>query len=453
MIAKILLIIGLVCSQANAGEAPTYRFARPIIQQNDGGQTLLAVALDNPIYAVVTPGFNDLRLTDQDGVETPFLLQKITRRKTVIQRLSSGSVTQILQKSGDDGIIVMVDLDKEAANADGLAVITTQHDFEYSLQIYGANDDGDSKNWQLLVDNALIYDYSRYMDVDNHDIGLPSNNYRHFKIVIAQPIQVRIGKLLELTRTIRGDKNPQFSEKLELLNEPLHIERIEFWHNQSETLPETEQQFDYPVAAFNISQDTEHKTSVVYIDSQNQPLTGFTLKTTTPNFSRNAEVQIPAQHGMQTIGTATLEALHFQDINRDKTSINFPEQRQQHYRIVIHNQDNPPLEIPYVTGFGHGYHLLFLPQPGKNYQLLYGSDQAKLPHYDTAPIVELLKRGYPISTAELGSESAEAPVNQTVNFVKLLNSTLFLGTVIALMVVALGWSLFRVSKRVTDLPK
>ncbi|MEQ1620549.1 MAG: hypothetical protein ABL919_04010 [Methylococcales bacterium] len=453
MIAKILLIIGLLCSQANAEKAPAYRFTRPIIHQNDGGQTLLAVALDNPIYAVVADGFSDLRLVNQEGVETPFLLQQITSRKTVIQRLPSASVTQALQTSGSDGITVMVDLDKGAANADGLSVITAQHDFEYSLQIYGTNDDGASKNWQLLLDNALIYDYARYMDVNNHDIDFPSNNYRHFKIVIAQPIQVRIGKLLELTRTIRGDKNPQLSEKLELLNEPLHIDRIEFWHNQSETLPETEQQFDYPLTAFNVTQDAEHKTSVIDIDSRNQPLTGFTLKTTTPNFRRNAEVQIPAQHGMQTIGHANLEALHFQDINRDKTDINFPEQRRQHYRIVIQNQDNPPLEISNVTGNGHGYQLLFLPQPGKTYQLRYSSAQAKLPHYDTAPILELLKRGYPITSAELGPENAEAPVKQTFDFVNLLNSKLFLGLVIGLMVLVLGWSLYRVSKRVTELPK
>ncbi|MDP2392918.1 MAG: hypothetical protein Q8N35_12740 [Methylococcaceae bacterium] len=457
MIAKIALLSGLLLTQAFAADSSHYQFTRDIVRQDSREQTLLAVTLDNPVYAASAAGFRDLRITDQDGVETPYLLQKITSHKTVIKRLPSNSKTQTLQKSGDDGIVVMVDLDKDAANADGLAVITAQHDFEYVLQIYGSSDDNDSKNWQLLTDNATIYDYSRYMAVSNHEIDLPNNNYRHFKIVIAQATQAKIGKLLELTRTIRGDEKPQLSEKLDLLNEPLHIDRIEFWHNQTETLPETEQPFDYPVAAFKISQDTEHKTSLIDIDTQNQPLTGFTLKTATASFSRNADVQIPVKHRgetrMQTIGTATLEALHFHDINREQSNINFQEQRQPHYRIVIHNQDNPPLEISSVIGTGHGYQLLFLPQPGKNYQLQYGSDKAEPPHYDTAPIQELLRRGYQSMAANLSPESATTPIEDKFDFVRLLNSKLFLGLAIGLMVVVLGWSLYRAGKRVGDLPK
>jgi len=457
MIAKIALLSGLLLTQAFAADSSHYRFTRDIGRQDKGEQTLLAVTLDNPVYAAGATGFRDLRLTDQDGVETPYLLQKITSRKTVIQRLPIRNKPQTLQKTGDEGIVVMVDLDKDTANADGLAVLTAQHDFEYVLQIYGSSDDSDSKNWQLLTDNATIYDYSRYMAVSNHEIDLPSNTYRHFKIIIAQAAQAKIGKLLELTRTIRGDEKPQLSEKLELLNEPLHIDRIEFWHNQTETLQETEQPFDYPVVAFNISQDAEHKTSLIDIDTQNQPLTGFTLKTATANFSRNADVQIPEQYRgkirMQTIGTGTLEALHFQDINREQTLISFSEQRQPHYRIVIHNQDNPPLEISSVIGTGHGYQLLFLPQPGKNYQLQYGSDKAEPPRYDTAPIQELLRRGYQSTAASLSPETANAPIEDKFDFVKLMNSKLFLGMTIGLMVVVLGWSLYRVGKRVGDLPK
>ncbi|MDZ4098260.1 MAG: hypothetical protein U1E13_06105, partial [Methylophilaceae bacterium] len=174
MIAKIALLSGLLLTQAFAADSSHYQFTRDIVRQDSREQTLLAVTLDNPVYAASAAGFRDLRITDQDGVETPYLLQKITSHKTVIKRLPSNSKTQTLQKSGDDGIVVMVDLDKDAANADGLAVITAQLDFEYVLQIYGSSDDNDSKNWQLLTDNATIYDYSRYMAVSNHEIDLPN---------------------------------------------------------------------------------------------------------------------------------------------------------------------------------------------------------------------------------------------------------------------------------------
>lgn len=454
MIAKIALLTGLLLTSAFADDTVMYRFARPIIRQDDGQQILLAVALDSPIHAASATDFRDLRLTDQDGVESPYLLQKITSSKTVVRRLPSSSQTLALQKTGEDGISITVDLDKDAANADGLSVVTAQRDFEYSLQIQASSD---GKDWQPLVDNAAIYDYSRYMAVGNHDIALPANSYRHFKIVVAKASQTRATKLLELTRTLRGAEEQQRSEKLDLHNEPLHIERIDFWHNQSETLPETTQQFDYPVAAFKISQDAEQKTSLIDIDSQRQPLTGFKLQTRTANFRRNAEVQIPEQHGIETrmltVGNATLEALHFQDINREQTSIGFPEHRQQHYRIVIHNQDNPPLEITSIIGVGNGYQLVFLPQPGKSYQLRYGADKAEPPRYETAPILELLRRGYHSTAASLGPETAATRVEDKLDFGKLLNSKLFLGTAIGLMVLVLGWSLYRVGKRVGELPR
>ena len=350
MIAKIALIAGLFLSQAivaaTPDDEPRYRFSRPVVWQDGGQQSLLAVPLDTAVYASSATDFRDLRLIDRNGVEIPYLLQKIAGSKTEIRRLPSRSETKGLEKIDEDGIVITVNLDKDAANADGLSVVTTQRDFEYNLQIHGSND---GENWQKLVNNAAIYDYSRYMAVGKRDIELPGNSYRQFKIVVAKASQTRTEEVLELTRTLHGAEELQRNEKTELHNEPLHIERIDFWHKQSETLPEAEQSFEYPVAGFKVSLDAEHKTTLIDIETQRQPITGLTLKTATPNFSRLAEVQIPLQQGLETrmltLGHATLEAMHFQDINREQTGVTFPEQRQPKYQIIIHNQDNPPLAI------------------------------------------------------------------------------------------------------------
>lgn len=451
MITRFICLFCLLVAQVQAAEAPAYRFSRPVTYQDSGQQSLLAVTLDSAVYANSAADFRDLRLTDQNGVETPYLLQKIASQKTVTRRLSSRSETVDLQKFGDEGFVVTVKLDKDAANADGLTLVTPQVDFEYALQIHGSND---GENWQLLVDNALIYDYSRYMSVGNRDVAIPANSFRQFKIVVAKATQTRVAELLELTRTLRGSEELQRSETSQHQTEPLHIERIELWHSHSETLPAEDSQFDYAMPGFKITQDAEHKTSSIDIDTLHQPLTGFTLQINTPNFSRSAEVQIPLQQGietrMQTIANGTLEALHFQNINRDQTSIGFPEQRQPRYRIVIQNQDNPPLHVNTITGTGHGYQLLFLPQAGLSYRLQYGSTQAEPPRYDTAPIQELLRRGYQSSTADLGPETAAAAAEAKFDVGELLNSRWFLGLAIGLMVIVLSWSLFRVSKRLGD---
>ncbi|MGZ5000550.1 MAG: DUF3999 family protein [Methylomonas sp.] len=454
MIAKFILMAGLLFAQVHASDITGYRFSRPVVNQDGGQLSLLAVPLDDRVYAGTADGLRDLRLTDQNGVEIPFLLQKIAGSKTVIRRLPSRSDAPALQKSGEDGIVITVALDKEAANADGLTVVTGQRDFEYDLRIEGSND---GKDWQTLVDHVLIYDYSRYMAVGNRDIELPGNSYRQFRLVVAKATQTRAAELLALTRTLNNGEERQRSEKIDLLNEPLHIDRIEFWHKKAETLPETEQVFDYPVTGFRVRQDAERKMSVIDIESGRQPLTGFRLTSTTTNFSRNVEVEIPLRQGietrMQVIGSATLEALHFQDIHREQSLVSFPEQRRTQYQIIIRNQDNPPLEIRSVTGLGPGYQLLFLQQPGQHYQLKYGSDKAESPRYDTVQIQELLRRGYHASIAELGPETADAAAKEEFDYGEFFNSQWFLGAAIGLMVLVLGWSLYRVGKRVGELPK
>ncbi|WP_020485655.1 DUF3999 family protein [Methylomonas sp. MK1] len=453
MIAKFAVLCCLFLTQAWANEAPAFRYSRPVLAQDNGQQSLLAVPLDSAVYANTAADFRDLRLIDQNGVETPYLLQKIASRKTVSKRVASTSKTIDLQKFGDEdeGFVVTVQLDKNAANADGLSLVTNQHDFEYALQIHGSND---GQNWQLLVERAQIYDYSRYMSVGNRDVELPANSFRQFKIVVAKASQTRVAELLELTRTVRGGEELQRQETTQQIKEPLHVERIELWHNVGETVADTDQQYDYP-ASFKIKLDTEQKATIIDVDTLRQPLKGLKLQIMTPNFSRQAEVQIPLTQGletqMRTIGTGSLEALHYQDINREQTSIGFPEQRQSRYRIVIRDQDNPELHINTVAGTGPGYQLLFLPQTGLSYQLKYGSETAEQPRYDTAPIQELLRRGYRSNSAGLGPETEAKAAEQAFNVAKLLNSSWFLGVVITLMVVVLAWSLFRVGKRVANL--
>lgn len=450
MIAKIVLL-GLLLSPAYAGETPAYLFSRAVTGPNANQQSLLALKLDAEVYGHSAAGFRDLRLIDQDAVETPYLLQKIASRKTEVHRDVWPGKIETLSKTADDGISVTVTLQPDAADADGIRLVTGQRDFEYSLQVQGS---ADGSNWQNLVDNAAIYDYSRFAAISKREVELPGNRFRYFKIIVAKATQTRGAELLELTRSLQGNAEQQRSEKLQLRSEPLHIEAVEFWHNRSEAVADVAEQFDYPLTAFKVSEDSEHQTSLIDIETPTLPLSGFSLHSETANFSREAEVQIQQQHGIenrwQTIASGRLEALHFQDIHREQTTLTFAEQRQNHYRIVIRNLDNPPLQIGSVNALGNGYQLLFLGQSGKNYRLQYGNAKAEPPRYDTASIQELLRRGIQPTAAGLGPVTAAAAVAEAFDFSALLNSKGFLVVAMSLMVLVLGWSLYRAVKRLHD---
>lgn len=451
MKAKFMLCAGLCWTLFQAQAAVSARFSREIVIQEADRQALVAVPLDPAIYKVSTGDFGDLRVTDQHGVETPYLLQKIASRKAVVHRIPLRSGKPALQTTGAEGILITIDLDQQAASADGLTVHTRQRDFEYVLQVLGSED---GQQWTALAENALIYDYSRFMSVGSRDVKLPANTFKHFKIIVAQAIDTRAAELMELTRTLRGDEELQRNEKTEVRHQPLHIERIELWHNQTDSVADAEQVFDYALAGFSLSQDVGQKTSVLDIEAENQPLTGLQLDIATPIFSRQAEVQIEQKQGVesqnQTIGSGTLAALRFQEIAHSETALRFPQQRRQHYRVVIHNQDSPALEIKGVTGSGPGYQVLFINQPGHSYRLHYANDRAAVPRYDIEPIRELLRQGYQPALAVLGPETEAKALDDQWHLAKWLNSKLFLGLAIGLMVVVLAWSLYKVGKRVGE---
>ena len=452
MIGKILILSFAVFLNVRAEESPLPR-SRDVVVPNPEQQNLVSIPLDEAVYKASTDDFSDLRLVDQDGVERPFLLQKIASQKRVTRRQPSNGKTITLQTSGDEGIIITLELDNDAAHADGLTVVTNQKDFEYRIDVEGSND---GQIWESLIADTLIYDYSRFMQIGNQDISLPHNTFKYFKILIAHAIQTRTTELMELTRTLRDMREIQRNEKTDVLRQPLNIERIQLWHNQTETVADSEQIFTYQPLGFTVNQDAEHKATWVDVSVENQPLTGLHLDIETPVFNRRAEVQVETKQGLETlrrtITTATLSALRFQDINYNHSALHFTEQRQQNYRVLIYNQDSPPLAFKGVSASGPGYELLFIHQPGNSYQVHYDSSPRVRPNYDIASIRELQRKGYASVKANLGPETEAKQNERPWRFADLLDSNLFLGLVIGLMVLVLAWSLYKVAKRVVDEP-
>lgn len=448
-LASLILTFGL---QAVAAETGDFRFSRPIQWPDSGQQELLEVPLDSRVYSATRDGFPDLRLIDQSGTETPYLLQKAAETKTESRRLDVASETDSLKKQGK-AIEIQLTLDKKADRADGLTVVTRLTDFEHRLQVLGSMD---GKSWTELVRDADIFDYSSYMSVSRRDVALPANPFRKFKVVIREATQTRESELLEMSRKFRQYNEIERDEKVTLQRVPLKIDRIEFWRTETETLPESERVFDYPAARFVVSEDAEKQMTLIDIETDREPLIGFRLQSPTAHFNREAEVQIPFTRGIEkgwrTIGRGPIEALHFRDINRDSTEIQFPEQRQTGYRIIVYNRDNPPLPISAVTGFGPGYRLLFLPEDGKTYRLRYGSEKAESHVYESGPIRELLRRGFGANPAVLGDETAEKTGPEAFEWAGFLNSKWFLGSVVTLMVLVLGWTLVRISKGIERFP-
>ena len=126
----------------------------------------------------------------------------------------------------------------------------------------------------------------------------------------------------------------------------------------------------------------------------------------------------------------------------------FPQRREQEYRIVIRNEDNPALDITGVTAAGNVYRAVFLAEEGKTYRVFYGSETAPSPKYEAGTVLAALREKYKPAEVKLGTQVDNAAFQEEPGLAirNLLNNWFFLGGAICLMVAVLAWGLFRAGR-------
>jgi len=179
-------------------------------------------------------------------------------------------------------------------------------------------------------------------------------------------------------------------------------------------------------------------------------LTAFELGTADRNFSRRVRVEAEqgAIKGWQNIGEATISRIDFKNLNRESLVIAFPETRHSQYRLVIDDLDATPLNVTQIQAEGSIYTLLFLANPAKKYQVCFGNANAEPLQVDIAALQELVKEKFRPVAAELAGQVAR-PVGPAppADWKHLLNNPLLLGSVATLLVIMLGWGLYRAMQR------
>ncbi len=437
-----------------AGGEPPLRFSKQIDRGAATGEEILAILLDSDIYAGTRDGYPDLRIVDDRGAIVPYLLEPAARRqKTSVRQLCASKVASLHVDEGK-GLEIVVDLDEKAPGATGVTIRTPLADYERRVRVYGSRT---SDDWVPLVSDGAIFDYSRFMDVRNRDVLIPASAYRRFKVVVEHELDEGESPLREL---IRGRNNGKKDEQVEItqtLRRPFRIDGIDLWRSDEtdgETKAET---FPYPLESVSVELDARHKVSRVEIASRRAPLTRLSISTTNKNFSRPARALVPVHDGVRTdwveVGRGTLSLIQFRGYQRADLRIGFPEQRQEHYRLVIENGDNPPLEITGVVAEGTGHRLVFLGTEGRTYHVEYGSDTAKPPNYDTAAVLGSLKKGFQPVTLKLGPQFANPGYKAARGPGNLLNNKVFLALAIVVMVLVLAWALFRAGQRIKAMPQ
>jgi hypothetical protein len=450
----VVFSIGLSLTTPTAAGEPPLRFSKPLDRGSATGEEILAVPLDSDIYAGTRDGYPDLRIVDEHRAMVPYLLEPVARRQTTPVRQTCASKVVSLHVDEGKGLEIVVELDEKAPSATGATIRTPLADYERRVRVYGSRT-GDL--WVPLVTDGVIFDYSRFMDVRNRDVVIPANDYRRFKLVVEHELDERESPLRDLIRGRGEGKKDEQVEITQTLRRPFRIDGVELWRTVETDRGSKAETFPYPTADLRVEPDVPNKATRVEIKSRREPLTSLSINTTSKNFSRPAKVFVPVQDGLRTdwleIGHGTLSLIQFRGFRRAELRVDFPEQRQERYRLVIENADNPPLEITGISAEGTGRRLVFLGTEGRTYHVEYGSETAQPPSYDTAAVLGSLQKGFQPVTLKLGQEVANPGFKSVRGPGNLLNNRVVLALAIVVMVLVLAWALFRAGQRIKDLPQ
>jgi hypothetical protein len=452
LVACLVLISAV---QAQNQTSVHFRFWKPIDRAAAKDEEIVAFTLDSDIYAATRAGLPDLRVVEEGGVEAPYLIEPLVeyRQERLRQPFNTDIVT--LRPIGD-AIEVHLRLPDKSPDAEGFSFATPLRNYERKVRVSGSADGG---KWTPLVEGGIIFDYSQYMDVSSREIKLPKNSFREFKITIEDVTDEKESPFKELTRTFKDAKEDQRVERTVIERRPFRIDRIGAWGMVTQEGVQQAKTVIYPLAKCDVENVGAKKQTVVSVHARREPITRLTLQTSSRNFSRRAVVEVPVVHGGKTdwqqIAEATVENFSFRNQKREQLTITIPGRREEQFRIVLRNEDNPPLKIIWVKAEGSVQRVVFLAHPAKTYRVYYGSETAAAPKYEAAAVLATLRQDNAPVEGKLGMQADNTGFGGEPSHAvrSLLNNWIFLGTAIGLMVVVLGWCLFRAGRRLDSFPK
>ncbi len=448
----LVLVVFAVIGGDRSTAADTLRRAKSIETPAIEGDTLVAVRLDPDVYAATADGYTDLRVLESFGQEVPYVVRPVTTtaRRNVRQsaRVARPSVRQI----PDDGLEITFTVDSELRGSvpETLVIATPLKNFEHRVTVAWSRD---GRDWKPLVEDALIYDYSRFMDVRNLTIPLPDPPGRggHYRMVIDSVTQAQQSRLTELTRTLAGGAEREVQERTVIDRRPFRIDGIDFWYTTEVDAREVPVLTDVATVSFRSTREPDGRATRVTVETRREPLTEITITTPSRNFSRRVTVERPSADSRgrsRPIATGTITQIDVAGIHQKNLSISLPESREATYEIVIDDGDSQPIDVTGVTARGPVREVVYLAEPDIEYRLAYGGSGVP-PRYDTAAINAALAARATATVATLGDEVAaaeELPVAKEKLW-WFADARVQLA-IIAVLVIALALALFRAAKRI-----
>lgn len=390
----ILLLLVFITGHGIA--QTSFRYKRSIDGVKEAGW--YSLVLPPAIFQKLNPGLSDFRLYTMEGtdtVEVPYLVDvrhdEVARKEVQLP---------VFNKSKKDGELFVSFSLQPSEKVNSLDLAFEEPNYFAFVTLEGSDDK--SQWYEIVRDRRIVSIKSEKGDYALSGIVFPLTEYRFLRI------------------RVKGDI-------------PLTFRHASFHYN--DYTPGVYQEIPL---RWNLHHDKKTRESFVDIRLRDlEPVSSVALKAdSTRDYYRRFRLEYLRDSTQTDKGWLKYYSpVHSGYLTSFRPNVfDFDWQTAKELRIVIDNQDNPPLDIKGVTARGPEVHVTAYLKPGSNF-MLYGAAAVRAPSYDLAHFQKKIS-GAPLK----GSFSAEEKLIQDRPAAKpLFENKLWLWSIMIVMIGALGF--------------
>lgn len=345
----MLLAVGDIMAESLPEPWKNWQYFRPLRLEDATEARLVQVTLPMEVFGHAQKTLADLRVIDQDGKETPYILSV---RKTQIRRnWLDGRLTDVGFVPGEYTHVI-VDTGSTETLHNRIQIDVEQRSFFAWVQV-AVSEDRD--NWRIVRERAPIYRFAAEQ-ASSSTIAYPETRARWVR--------------------------------LHLLNEEeLQIQRCRV----AQEVVEEATFVDWPLTLSRRA-DTDSDRSDWEVDSgvERLPVSAVRFEAEPSEFHRPVRVSASRDgHEWEEVGQGDIFRIHSTEAGRNEAErfrsslrVEFPEGRGRYWRVTILNRDDRPVEGLRPTLQANPYRVIFRQEPKKTYRLLYGNSRVRASKYD-----------------------------------------------------------------------
>jgi hypothetical protein len=330
------------------------------------------VHLPAKVFSETLNGFADLRLYDDTGQETPFVIYEEKRLGEGPRRFPFKVLSY---EEGEDSRSIVLERPEKEPDYDSIEIVTPARDFQKSIRLEASED---RESWRPIGEDT-IFDFSSKVNLRKVHMDHPPLAARYLKVTINE----EEGWKEEGTDVSLRYKDLDFSVR-ETRGETFRVDSV-MGHKSERSAHEIVDRTDW--TGYETSRDEEGAT-ILELGRVNLPLTEISFDIADDYYYREVEVWASDTGSGEDYRRQTSASVYrIVGMAVPDATLELNGLQAKYLQLRILNQDNPPLEIQGVHFTWNRRNLYFLPQEGRDYALYFGNERVRAPQYETARLI------------------------------------------------------------------